>query len=48
MDRTRVDDLYATAPLGRPSCKAHKIGDLISHQDDGKGCTAIAAKVERA
>jgi hypothetical protein len=26
----------------------HKSIDLISYQDDGKGCTAIVGKVERA
>jgi hypothetical protein len=26
----------------------HRVGDLISYQNDGKSCTTIAGKVERA
>jgi hypothetical protein len=28
MDHTQVDDLFAAAPLGCPSCQPHGIGDL--------------------
>jgi hypothetical protein len=31
-----------------PGAEAQIFGDLISYQDDGKGCTAIIVKVEIA
>jgi len=29
MDRTRMDDLCAAAPLGSPSCQPYGFGDLL-------------------
>jgi len=42
-----MDDLYTDNPNDPISSPRQIIGDLISYQNDGKGCTAIADKVVR-
>jgi hypothetical protein len=39
-----VDDLRSIIRVAGTGHRRRKIGDLISYQNDGKDCTAIAGK----